>query len=168
MNYVMPCVIAFVVMYALMKKVPVFDVFTAGAKEGFKTLYSIAPTLIGLIVSVSMLRASGVLGAFTDLLSPLMDALKFPSELVPMVLLRPVSGSGSTALLTQVLSDYGADSFVGRCGSVIAGSTETTFYAITVYYGSVKIKKIRHTLVAALAADLTAAIVAVITVSLFF
>lgn len=164
----MPCVIAVVVLYALIKKVAVFDVFVKGAKNGAKTLINIAPTLIGLIVSVSMLKASGALDLLTEALKPITDLIGFPSELLPMTLLRPVSGGGSTALLAQVLKDYGADSFLGRCASVIAGSTETTFYAITVYFGSVNIKKTRHTLVAALAADFTAAILAVLTVSLFF
>lgn len=168
MEFVMPCVIAFVVGYALIKKVPVFDAFVIGAKEGMKVIYNIAPTLIGLIVSVTMLKASGVLSFLTDLLSPVTDKIGFPSELLPMTLLRPISGGGSTALLNQVLTDFGPDSFVGRCASVIAGSTETTFYAITVYYGAVNIKKIRHTLVAALMADFTAAVIAVLTVNLFF
>ncbi len=166
MELVMPCVIAFVVTYALLKKVAVFDVFVKGAKDGIKTLYNIAPTLIGLIVSVSMLKASSALDLLSEFLSPLTDKIGFPSELLPMTLLRPISGSGSTALLNQALKDYGADSFLGRCASVIAGSTETTFYAVTVYFGAVNIKKIRHTLFAALVADFTAAILAVLTVRL--
>lgn len=168
MELVMPCVIGAVLLYGLIKRVQVFDVFTKGAKDGLHMLYSIAPTLIGLIVSVSMLKASGALTLLCEWLSPLTDSLGFPSELLPMSLLRPVSGGGSTALLNQVLKDYGPDSFLGRCASVIAGSTETTFYAITVYFGAVKIKKIRHTLVAALVADFVAAVVAVMTVRYFF
>lgn len=164
----MPCVIAFIVCYALFKKVPVFDVFAEGAKDGLKMIFNIAPTLIGLIVSVTMLKASGVLDIITEFLSPVTDKIGFPGELLPMTLLRPVSGGGSTALLSQVLKDFGPDSFIGRCASVIAGSTETTFYAITVYFGAVNIKKIRHTLLAALVADFTAAIIAVLTVNLFF
>ncbi len=146
----------------------VFEVFIKGAREGIVTLYNIAPTLIGLIVSVTMLKASGGLEFVTSMLSPLTEKIGFPSELLPMTLLRPVSGGGSTALLNQALKDYGADSFLGRCASVIAGSTETTFYAVTLYYNSIKIKKIRHTLFAALVADFTAAVVAVFTVTLFF
>lgn len=164
----MPCVIAFIVCYALFKKVPVFDAFAEGAKDGLKMIFNIAPTLIGLIVSVTMLKASGVLDIITEFLSPVTDKIGFPGELLPMTLLRPVSGGGSTALLSQVLKDFGPDSFIGRCASVIAGSTETTFYAITVYFGAVNIKKIRHTLLAALVADFTAAIIAVLTVNLFF
>ena len=168
MEFVMPCIIAFVVCYALIKKVPVFDAFVVGVKDCIKMIFTLAPTLIGLIVSVTMLKASGVLDIITDLLSPVTDKIGFPSELLPMTLLRPVSGGGSTALLNQVLRDFGPDSFLGRCASVIAGSTETTFYAIAVYFGAVKIKKIRHTLFASLVADFTAAIIAVLTVNLFF
>ena len=104
----------------------------------------------------------------TNLLSPFSEKIGFPSELLPMTLLRPISGGGSTALLNQALKDFGPDSYLGRCASVIAGSTETTFYAVTLYFNSIKIKKIRHTLFAALVADFTAAFVAVITVNLFF
>ncbi len=168
MELVMPCAIAFVLIYALIKRVEVFDVFVKGAKDGIKTLYNIAPTLIGLIVSVTMLKASGGLTLISEALSPVTDTIGFPSELLPMSILRPVSGGGSTALLNQVLKDYGPDSFLGRCASVIAGSTETTFYAITLYYSAVNIKKIRHTLFAALVADFVAIVVAVITVNLFF
>lgn len=167
MELVMPCVIGGVLLYGLIKKVQVFEVFTNGAKDGVRLLYTIAPTLIGLIVSVSMLKASGALTLLCEWLSPLTDKLGFPSELLPMSLLRPISGGGSTALLNQVLKDYGPDSFLGRCASVIAGSTETTFYAITMYYGAVRIKKIRHTLFSALVADFVAAVAAVMTVRMF-
>ncbi len=164
MELVMPCAVALILVYGLIKKVAVFDVFKKGALDGIKTLYNIAPTLIGLIVSVSMLKASGALTMLCTWLEPVCDMVLFPVELLPMSLLRPVSGGGSTALLNQVLKDYGPDSFVGRCASVIAGSTETTFYAITVYYSAVGIKKIRHTLWAALVADFVAAVVAVMMV----
>ncbi len=168
MDYVMPCIIGFVLLYALIKKVNVFDAFVKGAKNGIKTIYNIAPTLIGLIVAVTMLKASGALELISEFLSPVSSKIGFPSELLPMTLLRPVSGGGSTALLNQALQDFGPDSFLGRCASVIAGSTETTFYAITMYFGAVNIKKIRHTLFAALVADFTAAIISVLCVNLFF
>ncbi|MDO4748413.1 MAG: spore maturation protein [Eubacteriales bacterium] len=168
MDLVMPCVIAFVVTYALIKKVRVFDVFVIGAKDGIKTLYNIAPTLIGLIVSVTMLKSSGALDLLSQLIEPLTEKVGYPSQLVPMTILRPISGGGSTALLNQVLSDYGPDSYLGRCASVLAGASETTFYAVTLYYGAVKVKKIRHTLIAALVADFTAAVFSVLTVNLFF
>lgn len=168
MQIIMPLILCAVLVYALIKKVPVFEVFSKGAKGGLHTIYNITPTLVGLIVSVSMLKSSGALDMLCEFVSPVTDAISFPSELLPMTLLRPVSGGGSTALLNQALSDFGPDSFIGRCASVIAGSTETTFYAITVYFGAVNIKKIRHTLICALLADFTAAVMAVLVVSLIF
>lgn len=162
----MPAFIAVVVIFGLFKKVPIFEAFTAGAKDGFKTLYSLAPTLVGLIVAVNMLKASGATDIICDFISPFAENLGFPKEIVPMILLRPISGGGSTALLTGIYKDYGPDSFAGLCASVLAGSTETTFYAVAVYFGSAGIKKIRHTLIAALAADFTAAVMAVITVKI--
>lgn len=164
MELFMPVFIAVVIVFGLIKRVPLFDAFVAGAKDGIKTLVSIAPTLVGLIVAVDMLKASGAMDLICNAVTPLADTLGFPKEIVPMVLLRPVSGGGSTALLTGIYKDYGPDSFAGQVASVLAGSTETTFYAIAVYFGSVKIKKIRHTLAAALSADFTAAVMAVLTV----
>ena len=168
MELFMPVFIAVVMIFGFIKKVELFDAFTAGAKDGIKTLLGIAPTLVGLIVAVNLLKSSGATDALCALISPAAQALGFPEQIVPMVLLRPISGGGSTALLMNVYKDCGPDSFAGRVASVLAGSTETTFYAIAVYFGSVGIKKIRHTLVAALSADFTAAVMAVLTVRLFF
>ncbi len=162
----MPAFIAVVIGFGLIKKIPIFDTFLIGAQEGFKTLYSLAPTMVGLIVAVNMLKASGATDLLCNAVTPIANALGFPKEIVPMVLLRPISGGGSTALLTGIYKDFGPDSFAGMVASVLAGSTETTFYAIAVYFGSVKIKKIRHTLISALAADFTAAVMAVLTVKL--
>lgn len=163
-----PAFIAAVIVFSLIKKVPIFDTFITGADKGFKTLYSLAPTLVGLIIAVNMLKESGASDLICDAVSPLAENLGFPKEIVPMVLLRPISGGGSTALLTGILKDCGPDSFAGLTASVLAGSTETTFYAVAVYFSSVGIKKIRHTLIAALAADFTAAVMAVITVKIFY
>lgn len=166
MELFMPLFIAVVIIFGIIKKVPLFDAFTDGAREGIKTLLGVAPTLVGLITAVDMLKASGAIDILCDFISPAAELLGFPKEIVPMILLRPVSGGGSTALLTGIFKDCGADSFAGLCASVLAGSTETTFYAIAVYYGSVGVKKIRHTLPAALSADFTAAVMAVVSVKL--
>lgn len=163
----MPLFIAVVVVFGLAKKVPLFEAFVAGAKDGIRILLKIAPTLVGLIVAVDMLKASGFTDLVCEAVTPLADTLGFPKEIVPMVLLRPISGGGSTALLTNIYKEFGPDSFAGKAASVLAGSTETTFYAIAIYFGSVKVKKTRHTLISALSADLTAAITAVLTVRLF-
>ena len=164
----MPAFVCIIVVFGLIKRVPVFDIFLKGAKEGMQILYSIAPTIIGLVFAVDLLRSSGAIDAICNFIEPVADYLGFPKEIVPMVLLRPVSGSGSTALLTSLYEQCGPDSFAGRVASVLAGSSETTFYAIAMYFGCIKVKKIRHTLFAAIIADITAAVMSVLTVRLYF
>lgn len=168
MEFVMPAFACIIVVFGLIKRVPVFDIFLKGAKEGMQILYSIAPTIIGLVFAVDLLRSSGAIDAICNFIEPAADYLGFPKEIVPMVLLRPVSGSGSTALLTSLYEQCGPDSFAGRVASVLAGSSETTFYAIAMYFGCIKVKKIRHTLFAAIIADITAAVMSVLTVRLYF
>lgn len=168
MEFVMPAFACVIVVFGLIKRVPVFDIFLKGAKEGMQILYSIAPTIIGLVFAVDLLRSSGAIDAICNFTEPVADYLGFPKEIVPMVLLRPVSGSGSTALLTSLYEQCGPDSFAGRVASVLAGSSETTFYAIAMYFGCIKVKKIRHTLFAAIIADITAAVMSVLTVRLYF
>lgn len=168
MEFVMPAFACIIVVFGLIKRVPVFDIFLKGAKEGMQILYNIAPTIIGLVFAVDLLRSSGAIDAICNFIEPAADFLGFPKEIVPMVLLRPVSGSGSTALLTSLYEQYGPDSFAGRVASVLAGSSETTFYAIAMYFGCIKVKKIRHTLFAAIIADITAAVMSVLTVRLYF
>ena len=164
MELFMPLFIAVVIVFGITKKIPLFDAFVTGAKDGIRTLVKLAPTLVGLITAVDMLKASGATDMLCAAVTPAAELLGFPKEIVPMVLLRPISGGGSTALLTNIYRDCGPDSFAGKVASVLAGSTETTFYAIAVYFGSVKVTKTRHTLIAALAADFTAAVMAVLTV----
>lgn len=164
----MPAFACIIVVFGLIKRVPVFDIFLKGAKEGMQILYSIAPTIIGLVFAVDLLRSSGAIDAICNFIEPVADYLGFPKEIVPMVLLRPVSGSGSTALLTSLYEQCGPDSFAGKVASVLAGSSETTFYAIAMYFGCIKVKKIRHTLFAAIIADITAAVMSVLTVRLYF
>lgn len=166
MEAIIPVIVTALCVYGLIRRVNIFDSFTEGAKEGIETVKFIAPTMIALLVAVGTLRASGALDYMAELIRPLAEAVGFPAELVPMGLLRPVSGSGATALLTGIYDSCGADSFVGRCASVVAGSTETTFYAVTLYYGAAGVKKIRHTLFSALLADFTAFVVSVAAVGL--
>lgn len=154
--YIIPIILVIIVFVALYKGVPVFDTFLEGALEGLKSTFSISASLIGLITAVSMLKNSGALDIISNILSPLANILHFPAEILPLAILRPVSGSGSIALLDNILKNYGAESFIGKLGSMIMGSTETTFYTIAVYFGSVKIKNSRHTIPCALLADITA------------
>ncbi len=166
--FIVPTFLVLILLYGFAKKVPVFDTFLIGAKEGLQSSVSILPALIGLLMAVTMLNASGALDLFSEWISPFVSWLGFPPEVVPIALLRPVSGSGSTAILTQIFERYGADSFAGRAASVLAGSTETTFYAVAVYFGAVGIKKTRHAIPSALMADLACSVFAVITTNLFF
>lgn len=152
----------------LIRRRNVYAAFLDGAGEGIRVVLKLLPSLVGLIVAVEMMRASGLSDALARLLNPVTEKLSLPAELVPMMLLRPVSGSGSTALLVDLFERLGPDSYAGRLASVIAGSTETTFYAITVYYGSVGVQKTRHTLLAALAADFTAMLTSLLAVNLIF
>lgn len=167
MEIAVPLAAVIFIAAGLIKKVGVFDAFLSGAKEGFYTAFSIAPAMVGLITAVTMLRASGALEWISGLISPLAQKLGFPAQIVPIALLRPVSGSGATALILGAFEDFGADSFIGRIVSVMAGSTETTIYAIAVYYASVGIKKTRHTLLSGLCADFTAVVFSVLSVRLF-
>lgn len=164
MEAVIPIIVTALCVYGLFRRVNIFDSFIEGAKEGIQTVKFVAPTMIALLVAVGTLRASGALDQLAELIRPLAEGVGFPTELVPMGLLRPVSGSGATALLTGIYESSGPDSFVGRCASVVAGSTETTFYAVSMYYGAAGITKIRHTLFSALLADFTAIVISVVTV----
>ena len=164
MEIVVPLIIAALCVYGLVKRVNIFMSFVEGVKEGMRTVVFIAPTMIALLLAVGMLKASGLLGWIAEMIRPAAEAVGFPAELVPMGLLRPVSGSGATAILTGIYEDFGADSFLAKCASVVAGSTETTFYAVTMYYSAAGITKIRHTLFSALLADFTAIVLSVVTV----
>ena len=163
--YVIPVLLFCIVIAGVFKKVPVFDTFLQGASEGISSTFSIAPSLIGLITAVTMLKASGALDLFANFISPVSNIIGIPSQVIPLALLRPVSGSGSIALLDNILKNYHSDSFIGRIASVIMGSTETTFYTLTVYFGCVKIKNSRHALASALIADFTALIIAVTVIN---
>lgn len=166
--YAIPAVVFFIVVFGLMRGVPVFDTFVAGAKEGFSSSVSILPSLVGLMMAVAMLNASGALDILASFLSPVARVLGLPAQVMPLALIKPVSGSGAMAVLVQIFQNNGTESFAGRVAAVMSGSTETTFYAIAVYFGSVGIKKTRHTIPAAITADLTAFIVSALTVRLFF
>lgn len=166
--YAIPTVVFLIVVFGLMRGVPLFDTFVAGAKEGFSSSISILPSLVGLMMAVAMLNASGALDILSSLLAPVARFLGLPPEVMPLALIKPVSGSGATAVLAQIFQNNGTESFAGRVASVMSGSTETTFYAIAVYFGSIGIKKTRHTIPAAVTADLTAFIVSALTVRLFF
>lgn len=163
-----PLIIVLVMVYAIIHGKDVFSGMTAGAKDGLKTVLGILPALIALLPCVYMLRASGALDALCALLQPVLTRLGIPSETVPLMLIRPLSGSGALAVGSDIMRQSGVDSFVGRCTAVMLGSTETTFYVIAVYFGAAGIKKSRHAVPAALIADLVGFVAAAFFVRVFW
>jgi spore maturation protein B len=165
---IMPLSIGAIIVFGLKERVQVFDCFMSGAKEGIETLFRILPSLIGIVTAISMLRASGLIDVITNLLSPILGAVGFPAEIFPLAIMRPISGSGSMGIVNDVLKSSGPDSFLGRVVSVMMGSTETTFYTLAIYFGSVGITRTRYTMWCALLADATAILASVYLVKLFF
>lgn len=148
-------------LYAAVKKINVFDAFINGAKEGFNTSVGLIPYLIAMMVAIGMLRASGFFDVLQQLLAPLLNKIGMPPQLLPLALIRPFSGSAATGMMAEIIHQNGGDSFISRTAATIMGSTETTFYVIAVYFGSVGIKRTRHAIVAGLLADLAGIIAAV-------
>lgn len=160
--FAVPVMIAGFVIFGLVRRVGVYDCFVEGAKDGLASMVRVVPPLIGLMVAITMFRASGALDLLAQGLSPLTSLIRLPTDVVPLALLRPVSGSASIAIVTDIFQNAGPDSIAGKIASVMMGSTETTFYTVAVYFGAVGIKNVRHTIIAALTADLTGIIMATI------
>lgn len=156
-NYIssaaIPIMITIIILYGLKEKNNVFDTFLDGAKEGIEIVFKLFPTLVGIFLAVGALRSSGLIEFIVGLLSPVVEFLRFPSEIMPLALLRPISGSASMAVAVDIMQTYGVDTLTGIISSTIIGSTETTFYTIAIYTSCVGIKKTRGILFAALAAD---------------
>lgn len=171
-NYIsvisMPIVILLIIANALKERVAVFDIFLKGAKEGIEIVFKIFPTLIGLFMAIAMLRSSGIIDFFITIVSPITSFFKIPNEILPLAMLRPISGSASMAVATDIIKNSGVDSFIGILAAVIMGSTETTLYTIAVYTGSVKIKNTRLILIAALMADIVGIMVSILVCKNFF
>lgn len=167
-GFVLPVIIAAIIISGLVKGVGVFDLFLEGAGEGLKTALRITPSILGLMVAIKMLEASGALDALSFALRPVAEFFHLPPEIIPMFVLRPVSGSGSLAIMSDLMERFGADSLIGRIGSTVMASSETTFYTTTVYYGSVGIKNMRYTMAAALLCDFAAFVFSCIFVKLLF
>lgn len=161
-NLAMPLIILIIVIYGLVEKKEIFDVFIEGAKDGIKIIINIFPTLIGLFLAVGTLRSSGVIDIVINFLEPILNLINFPSEIMPLAILRPISGSSSIAIATDIMKQFGVDSQIGMMASVIMGATETTLYTIAVYSSSVKIKKTRFVLIVALTADIVGIITSVV------
>lgn len=161
-NIAMPLMIIIIVLYGVIERQKVFDIFLEGAKEGIGVVLNIFPTLVGLFVAIGALRSSGIIDLFVNFLTPVLNLVNFPTEILPLALIRPISGSSSIAVATDIMNRFGVDSNIGLMASVIMGSTETTVYTIAVYTSSVGIKKTRFVLWASLIADFVGIITSVV------
>lgn len=167
-KYAIPFIFVGIISFGLIKKIKVYEVFTDGAKEGFYTAVKIIPFLVAMLVSIGVFRASGAMDLLIKTISPITNALGIPAETLPMAFMRPLSGGGAQGVMTDIINTYGPDSLIGRTVAVMMGSTETTFYVLAVYFGSVAIKKTRHALPAGLLADLAGILTAIYVSKIFF
>ncbi|SFK92592.1 spore maturation protein B [Paenibacillus sp. 1_12] len=151
--WAIPMIIVFIPLYALYRKVPVYESFVDGAKDGFDTAIRIIPHLVGMMVAISIFRVSGAMELMTNWVQPFCEMLGIPSEILPLAILRPITGAGSLAFTTDLLQQFGPDSMVGRIASTIQGSTDTTMYVITVYFGAIGIRKASYALKVGLISD---------------
>jgi len=161
-NLAIPAIFLIILFFGMKEKKQVFELFLEGAKEGIKIAINIFPTLVGLFVAVGALRSSGILEFFINLLSPITNIIGFPKEIMPLAILRPVSGSASIAIGTDIMKQYGVDSKIGLIISTIMGSTETTLYTIAIYSSQINVKKTRFVLLSALIGDIVGITVSVV------
>lgn len=166
--FAIPAFIIFILVYGYLKGVPVYETFIEGAKEGFATSIRILPYLVAMFMAIGIFRSSGAMEFFINILNPVMKVIGVPPEILPLALIRPISGAASIGVLGEILKNYSPDSHIGRVASTLMGSQETTFYTISIYLGSVGIRKIKYTLWAALFADLIGVIASVAVCNLFF
>ena len=167
-DYIVPLLLLSVSLLALRRQEDAYDLMLTGAADGLKLLLSIVPALVFLLTAVSMLRASGAITLLTQLLSPIFNLIGIPPETAMLVLIRPISGSAALAVGSELMATHGVDSTIGRTTAVMLGSTETTFYAISVYFGAAGIRKTRYTIPAALIADFVGFLVSAWSVRIFF
>jgi spore maturation protein B len=167
-TYAIPVLLFIIPVLAFIKKVKVYEEFIEGAKDGFKVAVTIIPYLVAILVAIGMFRASGAMDLFATLVSPVTNFIGFPPDVLPAAFMRPLSGSGTLGIVTELMTTYGPDSFIGRFASTIYGSTETTFYVLAVYFGAVNIKKSRHAVPSGLMADFVGIMAALFICKLMF
>lgn len=166
--FVIPLMLVGFPLYGLYKRVPVYESFVTGAKEGFEVAVRIIPYLVAILFAIGMFRASGAMDFLAMVLNPVLSLIGFPAEVLPMAIIRPLTGSGSAGLVVDMIAQYGEDSILVKMAATMFGSTETTFYVIAVYFGAVNVRRVRHALPAGLIADFSAMIIAVWVVRLLF
>lgn len=163
-----PVLIAFILIYGTYKKVPTYESFVEGGKEGIKMAVSIMPFLVGMMVAIAVFRASGALDVMVNWIRPALELVGIPAEIVPLALIRPISGTAALGITSDLIGVHGPDSFIGTLAATLQGSTDTTFYVLTVYFGAVGIKKMGDALKVGLLADAVAIITAIIVVTFMF
>ncbi len=166
--FVIPTLLVGFPLYGLYRRVPVYEEFVVGAKEGFNVAVRIIPYLVAILFAIGMFRASGAMDFLVDGLRPLLSAVGIPPEVFPMMIIRPLTGSGSAAIVLDLIQQFGEDSIIVKIAATMFGSTETTFYVLAVYFGSVGVRKTRHAVPAGLAADFVALVLAVYVVQWLF
>jgi spore maturation protein B len=166
--WLIPVTIGFILLYGTFKKVPTYEAFVEGGKEGIQIAFSVIPYLVGMLVSISIFRASGALDYFMNFLEPAIHLIGIPAEVVPLAMIRTISGNAALGMTTDLIATYGPDSFIGRLASTIQGSTETTLYVLTVYFGAVGIKKMGDALKVGILADILSFILSFLIVLLVF
>ncbi|KIL38198.1 spore maturation protein [Gordoniibacillus kamchatkensis] len=166
--WAIPVIIVFIPLYAAYRKVPVYESFVDGAKDGFDTAIKIIPHLVGMMVAISIFRASGAMELMLGWMRPLLSRIGVPSEVLPLAILRPISGAGSLAFTTDLIRQFGPDSMIGRIASTVQGSTDTTLYVITVYFGAIGIRKASYALKVGLVSDLIGFIASIVVCYLVF
>lgn len=167
-NLILPTIILSIICYGIYKKIDVFDVFCDGVKEGIKTTLHIFPTILAMLVSINVLLKSNIILDLTNSLKPFFNFIKIPVEIIPLAILKPISGSSSLIVMNELLKDYGPESYIGLISSVIQGSTDTTIYILSLYFASIGIKKTKYALKVGLIADLLTIIIAIIIVNILF
>lgn len=165
-NYFVPIMVIFIIIYGLYKRIDIFDTFIEGVKEGINMSFKLFPTIFAMVIAITILTNSNILLDITKILNPILKYLSFPSEILPLAIMKPVSGSSSIVILNDILSKYHPDSYIGKLSSVIGGATDTTIYIISLYFGSIGIKKIKYSLIVGLIADLLCIIIAIITINI--
>jgi spore maturation protein B len=163
-----PFLLGFFPLYAALRRVKVYEQFVEGAKEGFQVAVTIIPYLVAILVAVGLFRGAGGIDLITGALRPVLDLVHFPTELLPMCLMRPLSGSGTLGMFTELVKEFGPDSLIARTAGTIFGSTETTFYVIAVYFGAVSVRRTRHAVAAGLIADAVGIVASVLICRMMF
>ncbi len=166
--YILPAMILYILTIGIFKKVPIYEEFTEGAKDGFKVAISIIPYLVAIIVGISMLRACGAIEILTNICGDFFNKVQVPVDIIPIMITRSLSGSAVLGLLSDIVSQYGPESFTAKLAAIMVGSSETTFYVLSVYFGSVGIKKFRYAILTGIIADITGIVLAILAARLFF